>query len=118
MTIQTCPTVHTESFNWPEEGIVIDKFIPVDGSNLDELCKGSNCVNSDYFAGCTPGTLRISLDYAVYDQTWHLMYRLLYKADGWNGAFIDGHHHRMIRLYKSISFANDLNLPDAYAVVD
>jgi hypothetical protein len=98
--------------DWPEEGIVFDRFVPVDGSTLDQLCKGSNCVNSDYFAGCAPGTLRVSLDYAVFGQTWHLMHRLLYKADGWNGAFVDALDRRIIRLYKTISFAEELGLSE------
>jgi len=105
--IDTNAFVETE---WPEEGIVFDRFVPVDGSTLEYLCKGSNCVNSDYFAGCSPGTLRISLDYAVFGQTWHLMYRLLHKADGWNGAFVDARNRRTIRLYKTISFADGLGL--------
>ena len=98
--------------DWPEDGVVFDRFVPVDGSTLDQLCKGSNCVNSDYFAGCAPGTLRISLDYAVFGQTWHLMYRLFYKADGWNGAFVDALNRRIIRLYKTISFADELGLSE------
>lgn len=119
MTTEACLDINTGwDRDWPEEGIVFDRFVSVNGSTLDDLCKGSNCVNSDYFAGCAPGTLRISLDYAVFGQTWHLMYRLLYKADGWNGAFVDALNRRIIRLYKTIAFADDLGLSQDHRRID